>query len=346
MDPSLALNIYLRLRNAVTREVFGRDSDHESLSTIDLILVALFTGGHVLLEDYPGSGKSYLAEKLGRAIRFDLPVDPATGRHVFRRIQCTPDLLPTDLIGYVDAARSFHPGPVFSTVLLVDELNRTTPKVQSALLEAMAERQVTVENLTYPLNDLFFVIATQNPLDRLGTYELPAAQLDRFLFKRNLKPIHPDFEALVITLDDAREHARQRKARGLGEDRANGSDTVSATEILQVRAWVLQEVDCHPHVVNCMLEIADRLTTHFGAERVYRTSPRSNKSLYNALKMLALISCPPNHTPRVQPEDLAYIARDFYVHRLGLSESELSDAADAIEAIVTETVERFKFTRK
>ena len=159
---------YLRIRQALSQKVFGRDCDNApNLSTIDLILCALYTGGHVLLEDYPGSGKSYLAESLGKCIgSVPTPAGQArTNVEPFRRIQCTPDLLPSDLTGYCDMHNHFHPGPVFSMVLLVDEINRTTPRVQSALLEAMAEKQVTVENQSHRLGDLFFVIATQNPQD-------------------------------------------------------------------------------------------------------------------------------------------------------------------------------------
>jgi MoxR-like ATPase len=350
MDSATALTVYRRLRERLSRHVLGRTDDVADLPTLDLILVALFTGGHVLLEDYPGSGKSFLAEHLGRAIDFDLPPDAATGAHPYRRIQCTPDLLPTDLIGYLDARQVFHPGPVFSTVLLVDEVNRTTPKVQSALLEAMAERQVSVENRSHRLNELFFVIATQNPLDHVGTHDLPAAQLDRFLFKRVLPPIRPEQEALVITLDDPREHRRQRDRTG--QPLPDGPETppVPASAILAVRAWCLAEVTCHPDLVPCLLEVSDRLVARFGPDRVYRTSPRSHKLLFNALKVLALAlaaSAPGRPQPlTVHPSLLGRIARDFYVHRLGLPAPELRAAAAEAERVVAETLESRKLARR
>ena len=152
---------------------------------VELILIALLADGHVLLEDYPGSGKTTLAKTLGEAILDDLPHDEIPP---FRRIQFTPDLLPSDITGVLvfdadTSAFSFRRGPIFAYVVLGDEVNRTSPKVQSAMLEAMAEKQVTVDNVSYPLDELFFVLATQNPLDLAGTYPLPVAQLDRFLFK-------------------------------------------------------------------------------------------------------------------------------------------------------------------
>jgi MoxR-like ATPase len=184
-------NLRARLRSAVK----GRDE------VIDLVLVALLADGHVLLEDYPGSGKTTLAKGLGDSIVDDLPEDDIPG---FRRIQFTPDLLPSDITGVsifdVDSS-SFHfrRGPIFAYVVLGDEINRTSPKVQAAMLEAMAEKQVTVDNVSYPLDEMFFVIATQNPLDLSGTYPLPAAQLDRFLFKIRMDFVDRQSEIDIVS---------------------------------------------------------------------------------------------------------------------------------------------------
>ncbi|HEX2678489.1 MAG TPA: AAA family ATPase, partial [Polyangiales bacterium] len=175
--------------------ILGRDE------VIELVIIALVADGHVLLEDYPGSGKTTLARSLGDSLRVAEGTSPIAS---FRRIQFTPDLLPSDVTGSSvfeqDRNRfTFRPGPIFAHIVLADEINRTSPKVQAAMLEAMAEKQVTVDNETHRLDDLFFVIATQNPLDVMGTYPLPTPQLDRFLFKIEMKHIERQAELDVLS---------------------------------------------------------------------------------------------------------------------------------------------------
>src|SRR5258708_2541843 len=162
------------------------------LEVIDLLLVALLSNGHVLLEDVPGMGKTVMAKALARSL-------DAT----FQRVQGTPDLLPTDITGvsYYDQRQGqfvFRPGPIFTQILLVDEINRTTPRTQSALLEAMAERQVTVERETMPLPKPFLVLATQNPVELEGTFPLPEAQLDRFLLNVQIGYPSEDEEEAIL----------------------------------------------------------------------------------------------------------------------------------------------------
>ena len=151
---------------------------HGKPDVLDLVLVAVLGGGHVLIEDVPGVGKTTLAKTLAR-----------TFRATFTRVQFTPDLLPSDILGAQvlnprDGTFSFHRGPVFTHVLLADEINRASPRTQSALLEAMSEAQATIDGTSHPLPAPFFVIATQNPVDYQGTYPLPEAQLDRFLLRK------------------------------------------------------------------------------------------------------------------------------------------------------------------
>ena len=184
-----------RIRQRLARNVRGRDD------VIELVLVAMLADGHVLLEDYPGSGKTTLAKALGDAIVDDHSADRIVA---FRRVQFTPDLLPSDITGTTifDPNTNqffFRPGPIFAHVVLADEINRTSPKVQAAMLEAMAEKQVTAGGQTRPLPKPFFVLATQNPLEQEGTYPLPEAQLDRFLFKINVD--FPTEEELISILD-------------------------------------------------------------------------------------------------------------------------------------------------
>jgi len=344
---------YLRIRQSVSQKVFGRDCDHKpSISTIDLVLCALYTGGHVLLEDYPGSGKSYLAECLGRCLRHDDSTGPgevvSEGVHVhlaqFRRIQCTPDLLPSDLTGYYDMHRNFHPGPVFSTVVLVDEINRTTPRVQSALLEAMAEKQVTVENKSHLLGDLFFGIATQNPLDHLGTFELPAAQLDRFLFKRTLQPVSEECEMRIITMDDHLETARLPVS---GMMTLADTRPVTVGEVLAERTWISNHVPCHPSLVKIMVEIASALQRRFSSVPVYRTSARSQKNLFNCLKVVAFAEhVLHGQELAVHPGLLSRISDDFYLHRLGLPVNfDEFNPREAVRQTVVEVIERAKINQ-
>lgn len=206
-----AIDVLNRLTAAVKQQVLGRDD------VIELTLIALVADGHVLLEDFPGSGKTTLAKALGEAI-IDDGKDSDRDEFIlpFRRIQFTPDLLPSDVTGvpvFDSNSNAFHfrHGPLFAHVVLADEINRTSPKVQSAMLEAMGEKQVTVDNVTYPLDDLFFVIATQNPLDLVGTYPLPTPQLDRFLFKITMDHIDRQSELDVLDSYKQRRDLQQEK---------------------------------------------------------------------------------------------------------------------------------------
>ncbi len=179
---------------------------------IDLALLCLVSEGHLLIEDVPGVGKTSLAKALARSIDC-----------TFGRIQFTPDLLPSDVVGVTvwnrsDGRFEFRPGPVFAPIVLGDEINRASPKTQSALLEAMAEGQVTVDNITYPLGSPFMVIATQNPIEHEGTYPLPESQLDRFLMRVSVG--YPVRDAEIEVLDDPRRPHQPRRHRPGGQRRA------------------------------------------------------------------------------------------------------------------------------
>ena len=178
--------IDLLIKN-ISKVIVGKDE------VIKKAIITLLSGGHLLIEDVPGVGKTMLAKSIAKSINLD-----------FKRIQFTPDLLPSDIIGitvYNEKTKEFEfkKGPIFSNIILADEINRSTPKTQSALLEAMEERQVTVDGITYPLNEPFFVIATENPIEYEGTFPLPEAQLDRFFMKIEIGYPNKEDEILLLS---------------------------------------------------------------------------------------------------------------------------------------------------
>ena len=299
-----------RIRDRIRDNVVGRDG------VIELVLVALLSDGHVLLEDYPGSGKTTLAKSLGQSIIDDLPDDEIPD---FRRIQFTPDLLPSDVTGVMifDTQTStfqFRRGPVFAYVVLVDEINRTSPKVQSALLEAMAEKQVTVDNVCHRLNELFFVMATQNPLDAIGTYPLPMAQLDRFLFKLVMKHIDR-----VSELEVLRTWGQPRVARDL--PRVTRGDVVAARRYL--RAAVAVSVSVH----ECLVDIAQRLRDDKRTRQ--GVSTRCLVQAIPALQTLAML----RGRDFVSSEDVEYLATPLFAHRL-----ELAPGVQGVEGVIMDAV--------
>jgi MoxR-like ATPase len=297
MDHSQAHEIVVRLRDRLTSAVKGRDD------VIELVLVALVADGHVLLEDYPGSGKTLLAKTLGDSIIDDLPDDQIAG---FRRIQFTPDLLPSDVTGVTvfDANTnqfSFRRGPVFAYVVLADEINRTSPKVQAAMLEAMAEKQVTVDNTTHKLDDLFFVIATQNPLDLAGTYPLPVAQLDRFLFKIRMQDVSREAELDVLLT------AKERRA-GVPESLARAS----RAEVVAARKACHDLVQVATVVHEGLVDIARALRAD---QRVLQgASTRSLVMALPALQARAMI----HGRDYVAPADVEALLGPIFGHRLEL----------------------------
>jgi len=261
---------------------------------LELALVAVLCEGHILIEDVPGIGKTTLAKTLARSLGCS-----------FHRIQCTPDLLPSDITGihFFNQKTSdfeFRPGPVIANIVLVDEINRATPRTQSSLLEAMQEKQVTVDGVTMPLPSPFMVIATQNPIELQGTFPLPEAQLDRFLLKLALGYPNPGDEDIMLL-----RFERSNPLEGL-------SAVTSASEIMDIKRQV-QEIYVEPSVRHYILEVIGK--TRANTSIALGGSPRASLALYRACQALALIQ----GRDFVLPDDVKQLAIPVLGHRLILS---------------------------
>lgn len=314
-------NVADRLFARMQAVVRGRDD------VIELVVIALFADGHILLEDFPGSGKTTLAKTLGEAIVDERAPEARGHLESFRRIQFTPDLLPSDVTGTTvfepnQGTFSFRPGPVFAHVVLADEINRTSPKVQAAMLEAMAEKQVTVDNQTYRLDGLFFVIATQNPLDLAGTYPLPVAQLDRFLFKVRMEHIGRAAELEVLrTMKDRKAHHEARLS------------PVSRHEILEARDAIDEAVAVHALIEEALVDVARNLRDD---RRVLQgVSTRSLVLAVPALKTRAMLY----GRDFVDAEDLEALLPRVFTHRLELGAGS-TDAGPVIRDALSPVLER------
>ena len=260
-----------------------------------LALAAVLAGGHVLLEDVPGTGKTLAARSLASALGLD-----------FRRLQCTPDLLPADVTGsfVYDPRRAefvFHPGPVMTGLLLADEINRTPPKTQSALLEAMQEGQVTVEGRTFALPRPFHVLATANPIEYEGTYPLPEAQLDRFLLRLGFGYPASEGEQDVVL----RRLGRRQEATRV-------EPVVDAAGLLAWQAGV-EQVDVDPDVVGYAVRLTRATRDHAQVE--VGASPRGSLALVLVARALAVL----DDRDVVLPEDVKDCAADVLAHRLTLA---------------------------
>ncbi len=265
---------------------------HEPLM---LILGAVLAGGHVLIEDYPGLAKTLAARCLAQALGLS-----------FRRIQFTPDLLPADILGTHIFRREegkflFQPGPIFAQIVLADEINRATPKTQSALLEAMQENQVTVEGNTYPLPQPFVVLATQNPIEYEGTFPLPEAQVDRFLIRVRFGYPNPEEEVEILSRRIARR-AEEVEVRAV----------TTAAEVLAMRR-ALEEVYVEPALLRYMAEVVARTRRH--PALALGASPRGTLALLKMSRAWAAL----HGRDFVIPDDIKRVAIPALAHRLILS---------------------------
>jgi len=304
--------LYNTLNEEVSRVLVGNED------VVERLLFALLTGGHILLEGVPGIAKTVTAESFAR-----------TSGLSFNRIQMTPDVLPADITGttiYRDATGEFETqrGPIFANIVVADEINRTTPKTQSALLEAMEEGQVTIENETLTLPKPFLVIATQNPLEMEGVYDLPEAQRDRFQFKLRLGYPDQDDERQILDRFDVEPDLGPSSIQQVVDD-----DDIAAAQAAVSEVFVAQTVK--DYILNIVTATRESSQTEIGA------SPRAALDLLHASKARAAIA----GREYVVPDDVKGLAVDVLAHRIVLStDAELSDmtGVDAVETVL-ETVE-------
>ncbi len=295
-----------QIRQNVGRVIVGKEE------VIDLLMVALLCEGHVLFEDVPGIGKTTIARSLARSLGCS-----------FQRIQFTPDLLPSDITGITfynqkKGEFEFRPGPLLAQVVLADEINRATPRTQSALLEAMEERQISIERETLPLPRPFIVIATQNPVELEGTFPLPEAQLDRFLMRLRLDyPSHAE-ERLILQ--------RFREEQPLQE-----LTSVLNAEDLQGLQKIIRRVRVEPSVESYIVDLVRATRSHNGVE--LGVSPRGTLALYRASQGYAAI----HGRHYVIPDDVKHLAPSVLSHRLiATSQSRLHGRV--MEQIITDVL--------
>ena len=279
---------------------------------VELILAGVFANGHVLLEGVPGVAKTLSAKLIARLMKVD-----------FSRIQFTPDLMPSDVIGtsvfnMKEGRFIFNKGPIFSNIVLIDEINRAPAKTQAALFEVMEERQITFDGVQYPMEFPFLVIATQNPIEQEGTYSLPEAQLDRFIFK--IKMDYPSLE------EEAHILTRYKAANG-PIDMESITPLFSSEDIKRVHT-LMQEMVVEASLINYIAAITHRTRSH--AKLFLGASPRASLSMLRAGKALAAL----RGRDFITPEDIQYIALPVLTHRIILTpEAEM-------EGITTEEVIR------
>jgi MoxR-like ATPase len=307
-----------RIRAEVAKAIVGQEE------TVDLLLTALFCGGHVLLEGPPGTAKTLLTQSLAASLALE-----------FGRIQFTPDLMPGDIIGtnlfnFQTSSFTVVRGPVFCELLLADEINRTPPKTQAALLEAMQERKVTLDGKSHPLSERFMVVATENPIEQQGTYPLPEAQLDRFLFKHVLPYPDEAQERAIVSAMSA--NVRMPEPAALGIVAVADRDTLAAAMILAGTVRLSEAI------VNYVVALVRE--TRASADVSHGASPRSGANLAAASRAYAALK----GRDYVIPDDVKALALPALRHRLVLSPAAEIDGR-RVDDIVRTIIERVEAPR-
>ncbi|MEZ5013390.1 MAG: MoxR family ATPase [Chitinophagales bacterium] len=297
------------VRKEVRKVIVGQNK------MIDLLIAGIFCGGHVLIEGVPGIAKTLSARLLAKAIDAE-----------FSRIQFTPDLMPTDVLGSSifnpkTTEFTFRRGPIFSNLILIDEINRSPAKTQAALLEVMEERKVTVDGVTYNMEFPFFVIATQNPIEQEGTYKLPEAQLDRFIFR--IRVTYPELEEEKMILhkfsEDFNNTQKDQIAPVLGRD------------LLRTCMQIVEKIHIKDELLNYIAEIVHKTRNH--GDLFLGASPRASLNIMKASKAIAAMQ----GRNFVTPDDIHFVAHPVLNHRIILSpdkELEGYDTESVVQAII------------
>lgn len=308
MNLSQVKDIASKIRDNIEKVIIGKSE------VIDLVLVSLFSNGHVLLEDVPGLGKTMLAKSLAKSIDSD-----------FARVQFTPDLLPTDLIGVSvynqkEGEFVFKKGPLFTNIVLADEINRATPRTQSALLECMEEHQISADGITYKLDEPFFVIATQNPLETQGTFPLPEAQMDRFFMRLSIG--YPSQEEEKAILD------RFERSLPLQE-----LEVVVTKELIIETSKAITKVNISDDVKDYIVRLTN--ATRNNSRLILGLSPRGTLAIMRASRAYAAIK----GRDFVIPSDVKAVAPNVMGHRVILKGHSLSYGAKGTMDVIKEIMD-------
>lgn len=306
----------MSVKNEVAKVIVGQDA------VVDLILAGFFTGGHILLEGVPGIAKTLTAKLVAKAVS-------AT----FSRIQFTPDLMPTDVTGTTifnlkTSEFNFNKGPIFANLVLIDEINRAPAKTQSSLFEVMEERQITIDGTTYPMDFPFQVIATQNPIEHEGTYRLPEAQLDRFLFRLVVK--YPTLQQEIEILKKFRND--------FGTKVVNTVEPVISKQDLKECQSLIEKILIKDEILEYIAKLID--STRNNGDLLLGASPRASLAIMRASKAIAAM----NGRDFVTPDDVKYVMYPVLNHRIILTAEREMEGIDS-ETVIREITERVEVPR-